>query len=936
MATSPDDATPGPLATSDVASAQPPHGSKSSSPPAVTILPQAAEQNTHVFAALSPGTTAAFSDPDYYHDRDGEDDVFSNPDTAELDARSDITGATSPDRAMSPAAGSSPLDLRSAANHPSASAAQPAELACPPEHSASASASASEAEAVHARSTIADLSSVPGLQQRPSLTSQLTQKTAVPPAAATPENITPTPSTIRDASSRPAVSAGVATPPRVLSRSHSRRRSMANPALTAETSTALLPAANDLPSDPLEASHISTLFAHPPAPPSDTPASFGSPATSAIRLALGQSPVHSASPSAAGSPISERRGFAWTSPSVASSAPPMQKSGSRGPNSPEHFRSAKTNQPTSALALAGASTGNGVNGSGLASPSRTLAGNGTLGLGLTSSPTAGGASSAMSANPSQSSRAADDATALGPSPLVAAQSAAGVAAEASIFERDIEHRDARHVLSKSEAVDVAIPPVLDDAVEAILDSGEQPLEIVAPLSSTSPAALPLSALALSASAHSLAPDSPAPSTPRSLPSAPMSIVGGPVSAPMGAGDLPPPGSIAAQIAERLAPSTGTRTQPHLAAEAAEADPLHSSTPARVHSGPSRHRVTHSSGASSVGSSSRSMSPGKAAPMGVQQVLDGSFVNRSMTEPSSPTNAAVSRSPRAVNPPQGPNVTTPTTPARHASPSQGPSSAVSVSGKQPGTQAGLPTALPSLPLPNPFRSETPSVLRTHSPSASFSSTFPQDGAATAPSSHLTMSLDGAVIPSSEAAIHEMSLDSMADAILIDAEAASPSPILPRKAHMSPAPSHSASFVRRDTSATIVPTTGRHSSTVPNSEVLADTEGSRTQSSPSTRRLSFFSYANIINDTPAEVVGLDQAVQRTLEDSLKGSAPLPGPLDPAYQARGIGAAASTPGSLHGSPTLASKRFVGSQSTSSFALISNKALGNKGVPPQGLPLQ
>ncbi len=41
------------------------------------------------------------------------------------------------------------------------------------------------------------------------------------------------------------------------------------------------------------------------------------------------------------------------------------------------------------------------------------------------------------------------------------------AAAPSIFERDIEHRSASHLLTKTEAMDVAIPSVLTDAVEAL-------------------------------------------------------------------------------------------------------------------------------------------------------------------------------------------------------------------------------------------------------------------------------------------------------------------------------------------------------------------------------------------------------------------------------------------------------------------------------------
>jgi hypothetical protein len=51
--------------------------------------------------------------------------------------------------------------------------------------------------------------------------------------------------------------------------------------------------------------------------------------------------------------------------------------------------------------------------------------------------------------------------------LAGSGSVSGSFSTPSIFERDIEHRNTSHLLTKSEAIDVAIPSVLSDAVEAL-------------------------------------------------------------------------------------------------------------------------------------------------------------------------------------------------------------------------------------------------------------------------------------------------------------------------------------------------------------------------------------------------------------------------------------------------------------------------------------
>lgn len=223
--------------------------------------------------------------------------------------------------------------------------------------------------------------------------------------------------------------------------------------------------------------------------------------------------------------------------------------------------------------------------------------------------------------------------------------------------------------------------------------------------------------------------------------------------------------------------------------------------------------------------------------------------------------------------------------------------------------------------------------------------------------VTMSLDGAIIPSSESAIHEMSLDAMADA-LADASSDgefSPSPIVPRKASvlagMQPPPS--LAFLRRDTNATITAANvGSHSdedrlaggASGVHSEDDIDMPGAfpggtpiKSTASPETRRLSFFSYADIINDTPAELVDFEEVVSREMasgfaEDSHLASGgggggggkiarsprvsfggaglakPFPAPED-------IGAMGEDqPGNAAGSPSIFGRRLVGQNAASS----------------------
>lgn len=60
--------------------------------------------------------------------------------------------------------------------------------------------------------------------------------------------------------------------------------------------------------------------------------------------------------------------------------------------------------------------------------------------------------------------------------------------EHNIFERDIELCGSPHLMTPKEAIDVAVPPVLDDAADAIV--GDSTLEIVSPCETSSPYASP--------------------------------------------------------------------------------------------------------------------------------------------------------------------------------------------------------------------------------------------------------------------------------------------------------------------------------------------------------------------------------------------------------------------------------------------------------------
>lgn len=194
-----------------------------------------------------------------------------------------------------------------------------------------------------------------------------------------------------------------------------------NPSSSSTNQQPLLPSANELPSDPKEASTLTQLFAHQP----DTNPS-----------STNHSPVQSISLLGGGGGISTPLSLPTTSNGLSNQSPIFSHKNLRSntntrPSSPE-----RGNERLGSISPTSIISSN--------SPSPFRGAGGGQQSTLLSRPTTGNAS------------------------LISGGGGGGNRAP-SIFERDIEHRDASHVLSKSEAVDVAIPNVLDDAAEAIVE-----------------------------------------------------------------------------------------------------------------------------------------------------------------------------------------------------------------------------------------------------------------------------------------------------------------------------------------------------------------------------------------------------------------------------------------------------------------------------------
>ncbi|PWZ01825.1 hypothetical protein BCV70DRAFT_51979 [Testicularia cyperi] len=639
-----------------------------------------------------------------------------------------------------------------------------------------------------------------------------------------------------------------------------------------------LPAANCLPSDPVEASSVSRLFPHPPAP---APLSDISAATSPL----------------------------LTSPPRTPGAISVKSA-----TSPAYERSNPVSSPTSGSRVGVSST----------SPPKSL------GHSRTVSPD-GHALSAIAVNTANRSAsgsrpmsASSLATGfLGQAAGFATPASAGLAPSEphtphtpSIFERDIEHRDATHIMTKQEAIDVAIPSVLDDAVEAIIEDDAE-IEVVAPQNPAPPLALSSAAL----SVHSGA-SSPGMA---SSPSPPLSASGG-LDAP--------PGSMAAQIAEKLAPRSGALSDDAKSAGVATTAAPGTASPSAAGAGrkPLGHRRPGSDADSSA--SFRSRSPQNAR---VHEVLE-----------SSPVRSRASASPVAG---------VPSSLAAAVSQAQ-----MSLSTPAPITSSSSPmptaTAFPSLPLPNPYRSSSPNLPAMALPSLAAGADAGRPAAS-------SLSIDGAIISGSEVATLDHSLDSIADVLAAhDAEQAA-SPYVPRSPAPPSATSGSGSPVmersrarQAGSNATManpatvggarsgppgtlgLPSSGLGVFNTGESLFQALASGSPSPSAEK-RRLSFFSYADILNENKGEVMDFQGVVRHAAErdeqqhgHSYIASAPVgietfsqPSIMQQLGQGgSGMSRSASTSAAV--SPRLAGHPSTGTHTPSRGRrdLLENRALSNR----------
>ncbi|SJX65192.1 uncharacterized protein SRS1_16051 [Sporisorium reilianum f. sp. reilianum] len=598
-------------------------------------------------------------------------------------------------------------------------------------------------------------------------------------------------------------------------------------AVTAAAAMGALPAANGLPDDPIEASTISRLFPHPPAP-EQTPSSTPAPLTAASAAASVPASPHPTSPprtpaaavslrsaaaspsSLLGSPVSER-------------ANPMSHAGVH----PAHLVHS-LHQHQHHLSDASSTLPPRANSSGFRSPVRVRQQHGTASP-ITAAGTSPPRLAAAHAVPWHHADLQAPNTPHTPHTPHSAHSAHS-AHSPSIFERDIEHRDASHIMTKQEAMDVAIPSVLDDAVEAIIEDDAE-IEVVAPQNPAPPLALSSAAL----SVHSGA-------------SSPLFGLASSASPPLSASGIldAPPGSMAAQIAEKLAPR-GT--------------PLDDSTgtPRRAAATP-RYP---GSDIDSAGHSMRSRSP-QAARM--HDLVDG----------GSPVRSRASASPAPGLSPV--SLVAAVSQAQHSSSLPAPAASSS--------PMPTATAFPSLPLPNPFRSSSPNLSAMALPSLAAGA----DAGRPATSS---VSIDGAIISGTEVATLDHSLDTIADVLAAhDAEQAA-SPYVPRSPapptisgtsspHVDKSRSAGGSVIRQPQQhpGMGAAAAGANRAAPPGTLGLpASTSGlgvfntgeylfqALASGSPSPsadkRRLSFFSYADILNENKGEVMDLEGVVRHAAE-------------------------------------------------------------------------
>ncbi|KDN43769.1 hypothetical protein K437DRAFT_274794 [Tilletiaria anomala UBC 951] len=720
----------------------------------------------------------------------------------------------------------------------------------------------------------------------------------------------------------------------------------------ATTPAAVFPSANDMPADPDAAESLTrSLFVTPP-PPSPAASAYTASSAFITGAAVG------AGGTAADAPFGAAAAAATAAHNSQSHMP--SPAYSPGPSSPNLFargvvhssmRSPRARSPARAPASASATGSTAIiSRAHTASPSTALP----------FAHTAGGALAAAAGSWSTSPTMPH--TAAVPAPAASASGNTLAAAAPAIFERDIEHRDASHLLSKSEAIDVAIPSVLSDAVEALQEFGPEELEIIEPQTASPPLALSASALSshtqsaeLAAQAHAHKPSSVA-----SLHSGPLSMHGSaPLSlslsragstpasgsgsgsgassprqysammAPLDAGtsgfaasspspplsyasgmdDQPlPAGSLAAQIAEKFAPSAPPAIGTMFAAAGAGASggKERQQRPSSSYSG----SVAHGMG----GSGARAMSPirgrladisptratfslgswppsGSASPRSARAALHLAQMKALQSPGPSPVAITEPLSSAGLTAPavagSGSGLLTPCSvhlPGSGVLPAAlGPVASSPSPSLSPSSSFHLPTAMafPSLPLPNPYRSPSPPP---HDP------TEAADGERPAPSS---ISVDGAVISGTEVATAQTSLDGLADVITSNAPVAFPSgstaedaapyssrgsPLRERKAFLFTPGSGSGSCSASGSGATspVTPTSAlphatdaqlaiRRSAALSASSLpfsSSGTVGGAGEGRPA-RRLSFFAPADMINAAKAEVHTFDEAVRQSAE-------------------------------------------------------------------------
>ncbi len=299
-------------------------------------------------------------------------------------------------------------------------------------------------------------------------------------------------------------------------------------------------------------------------------------------------------------------------------------------------------------------------------------------------------------------------------------------------------------------------------------------------------------------------------------------------------DEPPVGSLAAQIAEKLAPRT--RIAPHDAHNSGLSSPTRALSGAEV------------AGAGGGSSSAASIASGNRSPVQRKTANRGSF------------GAGGASSPRfALLQPQvgeagsnGLNFQAPGSP-NHSMHATLPGSRLAASapitpgsvGFGPGTSSPLvshsplPTAVafPSLPLPNPYRASSPPPDPTE----------PRDGEAPAQTS---ISVDGAVISGAESATAQASLDGLADVIAANVPIGFPAGSTEEAAPYSTRPSPM--LPRRQSEAEGGLPTLKNATSSPMKVSSSGTFGT-----PS-KRLSFFSAADMINSAKGEVHTFEEAI------------------------------------------------------------------------------